>query len=163
MALSMSNNFYPIMSDFRVIFWPHITLLGKDRTSFRNHPYTELAIFPDFWHPPPPCRQFFSIICRQFWPIFDPSPNCRRHLWTTPYVYSHNSYRFLTYWSKSIEQGDWFVAYLHSIKQQHVPITHFHLKSPSAPSHSLIFSSGQTWINDEHQFGGQDAAQNGLK
>ena len=32
------------------------------------------AIFPDFWHPPSPCRQFFNTICWQFWPIFDPSP-----------------------------------------------------------------------------------------
>ena len=42
--------------------------------------------FPDFWHPPPPCRQFFSTIRRQFWPIFDPSstPNWPRRLWTAP-------------------------------------------------------------------------------
>ena len=46
------------------------------------------------------------------------------------------------------------------MKLQYVPITHFHLKSPSASSHSLIFSSGQTWINDEHQFGGQLGSSN---
>ena len=39
----------------------------------RDHPYTTSAIFPDFWHPTPPCR-FFSTIYRQFWPIIDPSP-----------------------------------------------------------------------------------------
>ena len=38
----------------------------------RDHPYTTSAIFPDFWHPTPPCR-FFSTIYRQFWPIIDPS------------------------------------------------------------------------------------------
>ena len=41
-----------------------------------------------FWifNPPPPYRQYFSNIHRQFWPIFDPSPtpNCRRRLWTAP-------------------------------------------------------------------------------
>ena len=31
-------------------------------------------MFPDFETPPPSCRQFFSTIRRQFWPIFDPSP-----------------------------------------------------------------------------------------
>ena len=52
----------------------------------RDHPYTTSAIFPDFWHPTPPCR-FFSTIYRQFWPIIDPSPppNCRLRLWRDPY------------------------------------------------------------------------------
>ena len=38
----------------------------------RDHPWTTSAIFPDFWHPPPPSRQFFSTVRRQFWPNFDP-------------------------------------------------------------------------------------------
>ena len=32
-----------------------------------------LTIFPDFWQPFPPCRQFFSTIRWQFWQIVDPS------------------------------------------------------------------------------------------
>ena len=46
------------------------------------------AIFQNFWHPLPPYRQFFSNICRQFLPIFDPypPPNCRRRLWTAPKI-----------------------------------------------------------------------------
>ena len=34
----------------------------------------DVGNFSGFLTPPLPCRQFFSNIRRQFWPIFDPSP-----------------------------------------------------------------------------------------
>ena len=34
----------------------------------------DVGNFSGFLTPPPPGRQFFSTIRRQFWPIFDPSP-----------------------------------------------------------------------------------------
>ena len=45
--------------------------------------------FSVFFTPPSPMSAVFSTICRQFWPIFDPSPTpltFRHRLWTTPNV-----------------------------------------------------------------------------
>ena len=57
-------------------------------------------IFWIFWHPPPPpYRQLFSTIRQQFWPIFDPfpPPNCRRRLWTAPFLVFLGGFSFIVY------------------------------------------------------------------
>ena len=45
--------------------------------------------------PYPLRRQIFTTICRQFWPIFDPSPqkNCRRLKWMVPFLLHYQNTR----------------------------------------------------------------------
>ena len=40
----------------------------------RDHPFKTSANFYNFWTLPPSVSSFFTTICRQIWPIFDPSP-----------------------------------------------------------------------------------------
>ena len=63
------------------------------RNSCSDHPFKTLANFHTFWPLSPYCWHFFSIVCRQIWQIFDPSPPkvCRRLKWMVPYFVNWHS------------------------------------------------------------------------
>ena len=52
-------------------YWLY-TLAAKADCSWLGTIHKWLAICQYFWNTLPPCHQFFSTICWQFWPIFDP-------------------------------------------------------------------------------------------
>ena len=52
----------------------YFTYLSMSAKCIWDHPFKKSGNFHDFWPLPPYRQQFFTTICRQICPIFDPSP-----------------------------------------------------------------------------------------